>query len=129
MSWHDMVHGTMKERLEAVNWQEPPYSEHYPELAKLAEYFKTGAGIPPEGNSIVRNVCRGSWLKLRAPRDLFTIQDNLAAADPGFIDPDDMNFQLQDDSAAWELGFQPIPLERIGLHKSPYRRSLPLNQE
>ncbi len=119
---------TMKKRLEAVNHHEPPYSERYPKLAELDKYYEKDGRIPPEGNVIVRNICvGGTWLDLhvRAP-EIVIFQDNLTETDPGFVDPDNMNFQLKDDSPAYELGFQRIPMEGIGLYKDRYRTALPL---
>ena len=36
--------------------------------------------------------------------------------DPGFVDVANGNFDLKEESKARELGFQPIPFERIGLY-------------
>ncbi len=44
--------------------------------------------------------------------------------DPGFIDVDNENFQLIEDSPAYELGFKRIPIEEIGLYKGQYRTHL-----
>lgn len=45
--------------------------------------------------------------------------------DPGFVDLENENFQLKDDSPAWNLGFERIPIEKIGLYVDEYRNSLP----
>lgn len=47
-------------------------------------------------------------------------------ADPRFVDPASDNFQLRDDSPAYKLGFQRIPMEQIGLYRSPLRASWPV---
>ena len=44
---------------------------------------------------------------------------------PGFIDAENGNFQLRDDSPAFKLGFKRIPMEKIGLMKDEYRMDLP----
>ena len=46
--------------------------------------------------------------------------------DPHFrgTPPDD--FRLRDDSPAFELGFHPIPVDRIGLYESAERASWPV---
>jgi len=36
---------------------------------------------------------------------------------PGFVDIENENFQIKDDSPAWKLGFKRIPIEKIGLYK------------
>ena len=45
--------------------------------------------------------------------------------DPGFVDIENGNFNLKDDSPAWKLGFKPIPFDKIGLYIDEYRTSLP----
>jgi len=41
--------------------------------------------------------------------------------DPGFIDVENENFQLRENSPAYKLGFKRIPIEKIGLYKDQYR--------
>jgi hypothetical protein len=43
---------------------------------------------------------------------------------PGFKDIGKGKFQLNDNSPAYELGFQKIPIEKIGLYSDEYRKSL-----
>jgi hypothetical protein len=43
------------------------------------------------------------------------------------VDAEHGNFQLKDDSPALKLGFQRIPLEKIGLYESPDRASWPVS--
>jgi hypothetical protein len=43
-----------------------------------------------------------------------TFEDNLVDQDPRFVDPAHQNFQLRSGSPAYKLGFQRIPLDRIG---------------
>jgi len=52
--WHNMVYQTMKQRLEDVNWRQPPYRTRYPELADLERYYAKEDGVPP-GN--ILGVC------------------------------------------------------------------------
>ena len=80
------------------------------------------------GNLIARNICvRGRWGDFEAAaKPLVTFQDNLLDQDPRFVDPEHQNFQLKDDSPAYKLGFQRIPLEKIGLYQSPQRGSWPV---
>lgn len=44
---------------------------------------------------------------------------------PGFVDVEAEDFRLAADSPAWGLGFEPIPLEQIGLRIDEYRKTLP----
>ncbi|NUQ64690.1 MAG: right-handed parallel beta-helix repeat-containing protein [Pirellulales bacterium] len=47
-------------------------------------------------------------------------------ADPKFIDPARHDYRLQPDSPALKLGFQPIPLDKIGPYQDPLRASWPI---
>jgi hypothetical protein len=131
--WHDMVYKTMKERLEAMNYLEPPYSTRYPAILSLEKAFQTPTGIPPAGNRVIRNIIKGEnaaggkWLRLgwRAKPEMVEIRDNLAGEDPLFIDESKMDFRLKPESPAWKLGFKPIPVEKIGLQVDEYRTELP----
>lgn len=115
--WHDMVYKTMKENLEAVNWRQPPYSTRYPELAALVPLYAKDDGIPPGNILVARNICvGGTWTEIGwgATPDMVTFTDNLLDADPQFVDPANGNFALKPTSPALKLGFQPLPLEKIG---------------
>jgi len=45
--------------------------------------------------------------------------------DPSFVVEKSGNFQLRDDSFALRIGFERIPLDKIGLRVDGYRPSLP----
>ena len=51
-------------------------------------------------------------------------EDNLIDEDPHFVDMAAENFQLADDSPAYKLGFERIPMELIGLVQDEYRSGL-----
>lgn len=124
--WRKMVHGFMKEQLDAMCHHEPPYTVRYPEIAAVDEYYATGAGIPPEGNVIARNVCVGRWLHIvKEVANLVEVRGNLVDEDPRFLDAAYGDFRLQDNSPAFRLGFKPIPVDRIGLVRDEYRATLP----
>ncbi len=122
--WHDMVHVTMRERLAAMHPDQPPYCDRYPELATLAPYYEGDAGIPPEGNRLVRNISwRGEWLVVHWYADpaLLTLVGNTLGLDPLLVDPEAGDLRLRPDSPAWAAGFTPIPLDQIGLVADEYR--------
>ncbi len=48
-------------------------------------------------------------------------------ADPLFVDVANDDFRLRPESPAFQLGFKPIPQERIGLYPSPNRASWPVD--
>ena len=109
----------MYKKLDEVNFDKPPYSTHYPTLAKILE----GDPAVPKGNVVQRNICCGGrWLNLQGvDKEIVAIKDNLIDTDPGFIDPANRDFRLKDDSRAYKLGFKRIPIERIGLTEKSRR--------
>ncbi len=97
--WRNMVYQTMKDRLEAMNYLEPPYSERYPELAKLKAYLDKPDGVPPFGTKVTRNIAADceTWLDIRWGAEesmLETVADNFADRDPDFVDPEHDDFSL-----------------------------------
>ena len=44
--------------------------------------------------------------------------------DPAFVDPEQGDFRLREDSPAFGLGFTQIPMDRIGLQLDAWRGSL-----
>jgi hypothetical protein len=112
-SYH--VDTTMKERLLEVPYQQSPWRERYPKLVNILDDDPAA----PKGNVIARNICvGGEWEDIEdAARPLVSFESNLLDQDPRFVDPAHGNFQLRPDSPASKLGFQRIPIERIG----PYR--------
>jgi len=118
--WHDMVYKTMKQRLDEMNWKQPPYSTRYPELAALEQYYSKDDGVPPGNVLIARNICVGSKLvnvTWGAKPQMVESRDNLTDADPLFIDAAKGDFRLKADSPAFKLGFEPIPFDKIGPRK------------
>ncbi|MDF2439714.1 MAG: hypothetical protein JWN98_698 [Abditibacteriota bacterium] len=53
---------------------------------------------------------------------------NGLVADPLFVDPQNDNYQLKPNSPAYKVGFQRIPMEKIGLYKDELRASWPVNK-
>lgn len=110
--------------LRDVDITKPPYTERYPELRGYLEWDGE-----PRLNKAYRNVVykcdafvEGNWV----------IQDNwvMRNENPGFVDPENLNFQLRDDSVILKRveGFQPIPFDKIGLVKDDLRPVLPQSQ-
>ncbi|MCE5249212.1 right-handed parallel beta-helix repeat-containing protein [bacterium] len=74
----DIYVNTLFDRMDAMNFREPPYSERYPELLKL---YDDDPAIP-KNNKIIRNVSYGGrWLDLYDGVDFSTVmvKDNLIA--------------------------------------------------
>ena len=138
--WHDMVDKTMRHSL--ARMPQPLYRERYPALKTLDQYYGPpggpaieGAafkGVPPEDNVVARNICVGKWLNLywHATPAMLSLENNLTNAASSFIrSPGDparaTDFAIKTDSPAWKLGFQPIPLDQLGLYRDDLRTSLP----
>ena len=120
------VDTTMKERLLAMPYKEPPWSERYPELVNIWE----DEPAAPKGNIVARNISQGGkWDGVRdEARRYVTFENNLVDKDAGFVEPPPGNFQLRDDSPAYGLGFKPIPIEKIGLYQDEQRASWPVQR-
>jgi hypothetical protein len=105
--WH------MYEKLKAVNFDKPPYSERYPKLATILQ----DDPAVPKGNVVVRNICSGGqWLDLQGvDSQIVALEDNLIEAEPCFLDRAKLDFRLHGDCPAYKLGFKPIPVDKIGL--------------
>ena len=110
----------MKQRLEEMNWTQPPYRDRYPQLADLAPYYEREDGVPPEGNVIRRNLSvEGPWLQIywHAKPEMVTVENNLVDVDLKFVDREGEDFRLREDSPAWGIGWERIPLEEIGVRR------------
>ena len=114
------------ERLAAVPYREEPWRSRYPELLTLLD-DEPGA---PKGNVVRRNISFGGrWADIyEKARPLVVVEDNLIDQDPLFVDPQNLDFRLRPDSPAWGLGFQEIPVERIGLRADEQRASWPVEK-
>ena len=131
--------GPMYDTLKRIDYQNPPWSTRYPELARILEEHPQA----PLGNTLKKNVSYQSnwdamaerWRLIFENNNLdkkhIQIADNFAAEDdPGFVDAANMNFQLKDDSIVYQKipGFKRIPFEKIGLYQDEYRATLPVSK-
>ena len=57
---------------------------------------------------------------------LVKFEDNLINVDPRFAGKPPADFRLKVESPAYKLGFEPIPLEKIGVYQSQERASWPV---
>lgn len=113
---------TLFDRLEAVNGTGPVYTGKYAELATLLEDDPVSA----KGNVVARNIrFGGGWLELydglSEQTPYLTFEKNWVEGDPGFADAAGHEWRLRADAPVFELGFQPIPLDEIGLFEDEYR--------
>jgi hypothetical protein len=121
--WFDGRDSTLMDRLKAVPYQQPPWSERYPELVNILN----DEPAVPKGNRIIRNISVGGrWIDLydKLTDKIVTMRDNIIDGDAG-VEVTAKGIRLRKDSPAFKLGFQPIPLEKIGLYRDAYRKRLP----
>lgn len=109
-----LPNGLYRERLDLVNYTQPPYATKYPHLKN---YFEDDPAMPKRNtfsNNLLVNVFKRTegheeWLP-------FT-KDNLDVKhDPGFINYAGEDFRLKKDAEVWKQlpGFKQIPFEKIG---------------
>lgn len=121
--WFDGRDSTLMDRLKAVPYQQPPWSERYPTLVNILN----DEPAVPKGNTIVRNISVGGrWIDLydNLNDKIVTIRDNITEGDAGVV-VTAKGIRLRADSPAFKMGFKPIPLEKIGLYRDAYRKRLP----
>lgn len=107
---------TLFDRLEAMNYKQPPYSVRYPALLTLLGDEPAVA----KGNRIVRNISTGGrWLDLLDKLDEKTVdvRDNFTSGDPGFRSAEELDFGLWPDAPAREKGFKELPIGMMGLRR------------
>lgn len=117
----------MKRGLEEMPYQEALWRERYPQLVNTLE----DNPMAPVGNVIARNISVGGrWGDFEAKaKPLVTFTDNLIDEDPLFVDLERLDFRLRPESPALKLGFQPLPLDQIGLYEDEQRASWPVTSE
>ncbi len=115
--------GFMRQKLDEMPWQSPPWTNRYPEIARLLEE----APEMPRNNVVRRNISiGGTWATVEpAAGASVTFLNNLVDTDPRFVDAAAGDYRLADDSPAWKIGFRRIPLERMGLLADPWRTAIP----
>ena len=123
LGWASGVGRFATEELHTLNYKQPPWSVKYPELLGILE----DEPLAPKGNVVARSICwDGAWGQTEAKAEPYvTFQDNLIDTDPKFVDAAGVSFKLQEDSPAFKLGFQAIPVEKIGIYSSEDRASWP----
>lgn len=120
--WQDFLESkSIRSAFEAVDANGPLYRERYPELAGIAEN--------PGLNTMRRNLlyrCERSFRERPEGRTRDE-QNLLTAENPGFAQPDQADFRMgQPVAALAEIGFEPIPFERIGLRPDLERATWPV---
>ncbi|MEK7397939.1 MAG: right-handed parallel beta-helix repeat-containing protein [Candidatus Poribacteria bacterium] len=116
MGWaKDSVGTTMTDRLLEMPYKESLWINRYPKLINILD----DEPAAPKGNLVTHNISvGGKWDGIyNEAKPYVTVKDNLVDQDPHFVKTPPESFQLQDDSPAYNLGFKPIPIEKIGLKR------------
>ena len=124
LGWAAGVGEFATRELSGLNYKQPPWSVKYPELLNLLE----DEPLAPKGNVMARNICWGGpwgWTEPKA-QPYIKFENNLVDTDPRFLGQPPADFRLADDSPALQLGFRPIPLDKIGVYASDDRASWPV---
>ena len=115
--------------LRGMKVSEPPWSVRYPRLRTFQEKA-TDMSIFLKGNVISRNIaakCDSVISGSRKTHGMSRIEHNWQKGDPGFVDPENGDLRLRPDSAALTaIGFEPLPVDRIGLYNDDLRASWPV---
>jgi hypothetical protein len=106
-----------------VDITQPPHSERYPDLARMAENA--------DRNFLWRNVAVDCGEFTARDRGLNQRMDNHAfSGDVGFADAAHRNFALSEASPVFSrFGFRPIPFGEIGLYQDEHRATWPVQHE
>ena len=97
------------------------YIKHYPEIATML--------VEPGINHVWRNVFyRCGPMTTGSSANLDLVENGVFAdKDPGFVDVAKGDYQIKPGAALFAtVGFQPIPIDEIGLYKDTYRASWPV---
>jgi hypothetical protein len=123
MNWASYHVGTtMTDRFKAMPYTSELWRKRYPRLVNILE----DEPAAPKGNLVARNIFMGGrWDGVRQEaRSYVTFVDNSIDQDGIFEGVPPKTFRLRDDAPVHELGFKPIPIERIGLYRDEYRTNL-----
>ena len=138
MNWQkpatDDPHGELRSGLRSMPYQNELWKQRYPTLAGILE---DDPGVPKR-NVYARNISAGgTWYDISPRvRKYQTVEKNLA------FDNDrewaklikdsrgkPLRLEFKDPAAVAEIGFKPIPVEKMGLYADPRRASWPVAHE
>ncbi|MBD0777820.1 right-handed parallel beta-helix repeat-containing protein [Maribacter sp. ANRC-HE7] len=110
--------GIYDKRLNAINFQKPPYSTRYPHLSK---YWDDNPALPKR-NPVSKNIFVNVKKTIDGDKEwLPFLNDNwVTQEDPGFVDAEKGNFMLLKTAKAFKKipGFKSIPFDKIGVNKN-----------
>jgi len=124
MNWASYhVETTMTDRLKAMPYTSELWRQRYRRLVNIL----ADEPAAPKGNLVARNIfVGGRWDGVRTEaKPYVTFADNSIDQEGLFEGTPPQTFRLRDDAPVYELGFKPIPIEKIGLREDEYRKGLP----
>ena len=125
LGWQSDSTNRLMKTVQDMPYGEEPWKSRYPVLAKM---LSDPDPLAPKGNVITRNIqwkCKGDGIEKKA-QPYLVFEYNLLDLDPRFVDEKALDFRLKDDSPAFKVGFQKIPVEKIGLYQDEFRASWPV---
>ncbi len=101
---------------------EKGYHEQMKTFRVRLDYQEAGGALEVESVGLHETELLDPWDSWRA----LGFDTHSLVADPKFVDPGKDDYRLQPDSPALRLGFQPIPVEKIGPYRDALRASWPI---
>ena len=124
LGWRASGREDLTKKLEEMPYRSAPWRSRYPELLTLL----ADEPMAPKGTLIARNVCvGGQWSNIEAAATPFvTLQGNFIEEGRRLTEAALGGLARNPPRPALDLGFRPIPLEKIGLYAGPERASWPV---
>lgn len=134
MGWQkeatDDPNGTLRTRLRAMPVDSPLWRDRYPTLVDI---LKDEPNIPKR-NVFAHNISAGGiWDDIdESTRKYQTVENNLVYEDVGAVElltderGEPLELRFRDPAAVQAIGFERIPVDRIGLYADPRRASWPV---
>ncbi|MCE5239341.1 right-handed parallel beta-helix repeat-containing protein [bacterium] len=117
-------------RLLRTPYKQPPWSTKYPWLVNILEMDPVGA---PWRYHITRNISYGAGKLISISRGVKpewgVNENNWDEGNPGFVNAARGDYRLKPDAPMLKRGFEPLPLEQIGLVNDATRASWPVKPE
>lgn len=122
--WREAVNGgadcfwTEKLRQE-VDISRPPFTNRYPELTGFLEAQPAERRVNRARGNLMVNCCQASSGNWQVPAAINWETEE----DPGFVDAANGDYRLRPDAPVYRrlAGFQPLPLQQVGLQYDPLR--------
>lgn len=126
LGWMADMEKELTDQLKEFPYQDPLWRNRYPKLVNILE----DEPMKPKGNEVIRNISWGGewgWTE-ECAKPCVLFKDNLIDVDPMFTDSKRQDFRLRSSSPALALGFQPIPVEKMGLYADALRATWPVSR-